>query len=603
MQKNRSLYSLDRIESQISILIGFLIIFLPFVTIDSFFFESHFLFISFVAIVLVIFAAFSNIISNNHNGRIIIESRIDILITLFAIYVIVQTIILKNYRYEVLFPIFSIIALGYIIKIYMSKYLLEVIMISLVVGALLQSLYGILQYIGIFKTNNIFFRLTGGFSNPGPFGEYLASIYPLILGIYLFKNKIFVYNTIYMILRKYTSIFLILSIFLLLMSISMSHSRSAWISILISSFLLLYKKNSVIHSLLKKKNLFFCGGLILIISLLGLILYKLDSSIGRIIIWKICINNLLTYKVIYGAGLGLFNPYYMNEQAIFMQNTNNSWLWKYVGNINYCYNEFLQYSFEIGIIGVLIIVLVIYESIKKNTEVDSYFYYVFKCSLIGILICSTFSYSLHILPIVVNFIIYIIVCSSVGQTKQRKKRTIDNKIIGVILLFLASIGGYEIKKYWESLYEWSSAIYSFSNHNYENSIVHYKKCEKVLGNNGRFLNNYGKALNMIGKYENSNSILHKSQKYEVNIYTYTTIGDNYENMFDYKKAEEYYWRAHWLIPANTYPLYLLFKLYHKVGNKTKALELGNQIIRLQTKIQSSATDQMRQEIINILNDY
>ena len=117
MQKNRSLYSLVRIESQISILIGFLIIFLPFVTIDSFFFESHFLFISFVAIVLVIFAAFSNIISNNHNGRIIIESRIDILITLFAIYVIVQTIILKNYRYEVLFPIFSIIALGYIIKI------------------------------------------------------------------------------------------------------------------------------------------------------------------------------------------------------------------------------------------------------------------------------------------------------------------------------------------------------------------------------------------------------------------------------------------------------------------------------------------------------
>lgn len=116
MQKNRSLYSLVRIESQISILIGFLIIFLPFVTIDSFFFESYFLFISFVAIVLVIFAAFSNIISNNHNGRIIIESRIDILITLFAIYVIVQTIILKNYRYEVLFPIFSIIALGYIIK-------------------------------------------------------------------------------------------------------------------------------------------------------------------------------------------------------------------------------------------------------------------------------------------------------------------------------------------------------------------------------------------------------------------------------------------------------------------------------------------------------
>jgi len=33
------------------------------------------------------------------------------------------------------------------------------------------------------------------------------------------------------------------------------------------------------------------------------------------------------------------------------------------------------------------------------------------------------------------------------------------------------------------------------------------------------------------------------------------------------------------------------------------LELGNQIIRSQTKIQSSATDQMRQEIINILNDY
>ena len=39
---------------------------------------------------------FSNIISNNHNGRIIIESRIDILITLFAIYVIVQTIIFGN---------------------------------------------------------------------------------------------------------------------------------------------------------------------------------------------------------------------------------------------------------------------------------------------------------------------------------------------------------------------------------------------------------------------------------------------------------------------------------------------------------------------------
>ena len=60
----------------------------------------------------------------------------------------------------------------------------------MLLGGILQGILGISQLLGLTTSNNVYFIITGSFYNPGPYGGYLASLFPIALGLKLYKDPI-----------------------------------------------------------------------------------------------------------------------------------------------------------------------------------------------------------------------------------------------------------------------------------------------------------------------------------------------------------------------------------------------------------------------------
>src|SRR5690606_1758571 len=83
-------------------------------------------------------------------------------------------------------------------------------------------------------------KMTGSFFNPGPYGGFLSVVFPVALGIYLFRRSLFkvqgrqspvnkkfdTYNLIY--LSK--TLLSLVAVFSILMVLPASQSRAAWLA-------------------------------------------------------------------------------------------------------------------------------------------------------------------------------------------------------------------------------------------------------------------------------------------------------------------------------------------------------------------------------------
>lgn len=116
----------------------------------------------------------------------------------------------------------------------------------------LQSLFGLCQYIGWFITNNHFFNVTGSFENPAGFSAVLSLLFPIGLIWSLESKK----------LEKYA---LLISLGFILFSIIISGSRTGLLAVTISTIfiftlefhLTLKILNGIKYLLLS--SLFFCS--------------------------------------------------------------------------------------------------------------------------------------------------------------------------------------------------------------------------------------------------------------------------------------------------------------------------------------------------------
>jgi len=73
------------------------------------------------------------------------------------------------------------------------------------------------------------------------------------------------------------------------------------------------------------------------------------------------------------------------------------------------------------------------------------------------------------------------------------------------------------------------------------------------------------------------------------------IGHCYEKMEAYDKAIDAFEKSSYLIPHKLYPKYRLVPLYYINGQKDKAINLANQIVRFKEKIPSKEVDIIKKE--------
>ena len=163
---------------------------------------------------------------------------------------------------------------------------------AFLLSCLVQSCYALLQGLEVFHSNNGIFPMTGSFSNPGPLGGYSA------VGLVLLFSRLKDW--------RYSPVWLVSGVLLAIVVI-LSNSRAAWLATFIGMsvcFIAKWKFRKVSFAILAT------------FVILAFLFYfvRPESADGRVLIWKICLDNVGEFWLS-GCGADGFQRNYMNWQG------------------------------------------------------------------------------------------------------------------------------------------------------------------------------------------------------------------------------------------------------------------------------------------------
>lgn len=564
----------------------------------------------YLSIGLVVFATG---ISFNINRKQIHFSFIDLLILLFLLAGCIVTYYYNKEITNKLILFILTIALYFYFKIAISQYKWAtfIFIVFFITTGLIESIWGLKQLYGFAPSQHSLFKTTGSFYNSGPFGGYLAMVLPMavyyLLDDYrIFKRKINRYYTPYYI-RWGISLVASISILLVLPA---TMSRASWIaaicscSIVCICYLLKQKKilKDIKQYLKQHRKTVFVFSVItavaVLIALIGIYNLKKNSADGRALIWKISAQAIIEHPM--GVGLGGFSNAYGEAQATYFASGKGTTQEQYVaGNPEYAFSEYLQIALEFGIVPSLIFVCIVISTLAFAVKRKQY---AALGGLISILVFSSMSYPLNLLPFVIAFVFLLALCSDKKtSSKYRTKEVIRVNILLLSLLSIVYLCIYNRYPTYDAYNKWSRTRMLYNVNLNADASKEYAKLEPFLNHEIQFLFEYAQCLSKLEQYEESNSILRKAMRISCDPMLYNIMGKNNQAVQHYEEAEHNYIKASNLIPSRLYPYYLLAKLYNEKGDSDKACQTFKIMQTKEIKIHSPAIDEMRQEINEICN--
>ena len=346
-------------------------------------------------------------------------SIIDFLLFTFIAYIILWNDLIE-YRYNLLFLELIALSIFYIILKFLDRKFYRWILTGIMIGGLIQAVYGNLQLWGYFRSNHSVFKMTGSFFNPGPYAGYLAAIFPLALGFYLFdisfifiREKLIyrlnllvtkvtvIKNCIYFSknyigdgqeteinsnrqksIKFYPLKFLpLLTLVFVGLVLPASRSRAAWLAVMASSIYLFSIKYHVDEKLTYWFNSWTKKFFILILAIVLIIMFfsqlyfiKKGSADGRLLIWKISWE-MIKNKPMFGTGYDGFKQHYMNYQANYFRKFLDEKETMVAGDPNYAFDEIIQVTVENGLVGLILglgVIYFIFYSSNINLDINKY---------------------------------------------------------------------------------------------------------------------------------------------------------------------------------------------------------------------------------------
>lgn len=435
------------------------------------------------------------------------------------------------------------------------------------------------------------FKLGGAFGNPGPYSNFLVVLLPFPLLCILNKQLFH---------KRLVSISFATILFTLII-LPFTMARTAWITFVIISSVLIWikiKKTPLIHKLTQKKlNLIIAIGsffLILVLFAYSLFGLKKESASGRLFIWHRTIE-MIHDNFLFGSGFDTFSTSLNNAQSAFFSISENQLIIgaQTADNATFAFNEFLQITLELGVIGLALIILIFISALSfkvnksKEETKESLVLIGIKTGLLAIIICSLLSYPLRIIPILYVFVTFLSIIS--GSYKGNPLKTIKIPILHLKLLtfflimgfgsvYFISFKRYNAEKKWKSL--------QLINRNLppKEMMQRYMELEPVLSYNKYFMFNYGAELIYSKQFDLGVKVLERtvSRINDSNIHIY--LGHAYFALNDYEKAEIHFKMASLIVPTKIFPLYNLVKVYKKTGRDAEALALAKKIIMMGEKV-------------------
>ncbi|MFZ1452206.1 MAG: O-antigen ligase family protein, partial [Ferruginibacter sp.] len=178
----------------------------------------------------------------------------------------------------------------------------------------------------------------------------------------------------------------------------------------------------------------------------AIVLFKSDSSSGRLLIYKVSAG-MLKENWLWGIGHGQFKIQYNQYQAAYFAAHNiDSKEALLADNTFYAFNDLLQAVIENGIIALLflaaILFLLVWQIKKAKTNTDNkHLFTASVASLLCVLTGALFSYPLQILPIAVQATLCLCIINSFETEKkfQFELFEVGWKIAGSMLILLSAL--------------------------------------------------------------------------------------------------------------------------------------------------------------------
>lgn len=561
-----------------------------------------------------------------YRTKTIYISKLDVSLLLLFVYITLNKFLIQPYssfsfRY---IELLGLAVIYFTIRVIGTKHLIWILLVVIISGTF-QAIHGNLQLLGYYPSNHSGFKMTGSFFNPGPYAGFLAAIWPIAFGMYLFKRKInksisflnHEKSKILDVLIKYCIEYLpFIGLVSILLVLPASRSRAAWLSVIVSSVVLLEYRYSILRrvfnkiSKVKKLGIAVMMVIIMVAGLYGAYHLKKGSSEGRLFIWNVS-GQIIKDNPITGVGFDRFKAHYMDYQADYFINHPESANSLVADNSYYAFNEFLQFIVEEGLLGtVLLFTIMILIFRTKTRDTYQHTQYIIMAGLGGIAVFAFFSYPMQILPIKLVLVTLIGILASLDKNEWRyqfKKSNnqflIFGRVLGLCFWFFILFKGFVYTKTIDqALKNWQTAFTTYNYSDYESALEAYRKAYPYLKKDGDFLMNYGKTLTMAKNYDEAVVVLKEAKQHLNTTIIETALGDAYMALKNYDEAEKAYKNAADMIPVRFYPLYLLAKLYEESGQDEKAITMATLILEKDVKIPSTAIREMRAEMKKMISN-
>ena len=490
----------------------------------------------------------------------------------------------------------------------------KILITSFLLSGLLQALYGILQLYDLSPgLESNYFKVIGTFGNPDSFSGYMVSIMPFAFGIYTFTKK----NSNWEKFIKYLGLITFIACIYILPP---AYIRAAWLAGGIGIlYILWHKKNwgdklkQYLNTFIKKITAVAAAIIILALVISALYILKPNSAFGRLFIWKVT-TNIISESPIFGIGYNRYAVDYNTYQAEYFANGNGSEYEKLVaGNVRQAHNEYLQLFAELGIVSLMIFFGIIYIVLHHNKVKEHPFHerrkeqtitvISAKGGIISILICSIFSFPLHILPTFINLMFLLSITDTIIMDSKEMYIKINTFIykLGIVIAFtIIFLFISNLSLNYEAYIRWKLS-YSFSHLGLlENAEKEYYNIYTPLKNNGKFLFNFGGMLVLKEDYGKARKYLEVAKLNFNDPNLYIALGRCYEGLNNFGKAEENYLCASNMIPHKLYSKYLLTKLYFNYKKYKNAKKMAKLIVNMQIKIPSTAVKEMKAEMKELI---
>lgn len=414
-----------------------------------------------------------------------------------------------------------------------------------IIVGFVEGLWGVMQIFGVVPSGHTRLHVTGSFYNPGPYGCFLAIIFPIALYTYFQEKNKFI--------RIVCLAYFIICLFLLPGGLS----RSAWLAIIAGGGFVFFFVDK--FKIVGRNRLIVVVSLVIagLLAVVAIYLFKQDSADGRLLIWKIASGTLDDIPL---GGVGWQNvagTYGDAQEAYFASGAGTPREILLADAPSYVYNEYLQVAMAFGPFGVLMMIIMLASATVifiRNKQ------YGFAGCVVAFSICCVSSYPLQFREFKVMASLLIIFAALLLSGPIIRPVGVGLTVI-LCMLFCINTMNYDVDKVYEQAHRYASC----------------------------------------GKFEKANqltkALMAKCSSAELLLF----VGNNYQALGIRDSSAHYYERAAKRIPNRLYPHYRLMELWLvEPADSAKAKEEAEILMNMTPKVESVATMQMKQAAEQLL---